>query len=117
VVDTWTQRIQTFVPITTDGKLSFTPDKQWDVYGWSGQSLDNKPFIAVDNNLNIFVTDPDGFRVMEYDQNGALVRVWDGLNAGNNTGLGVPSGITLDNDGHIWVSDSTNNNLVRFTLP
>ena len=79
VVDTWNQRIQTFTPIETEGDLSFVPDKQWDVYGWFGQSLDNKPFIAVNDDLHVFITDPDGYRVMEFDQNGTLIRVWDDL--------------------------------------
>jgi hypothetical protein len=50
--------------------LTFIPDKQWDVYGWFGQSLDNKPFIAVDDNLHVFITDPEGYRVMEFDREG-----------------------------------------------
>jgi DNA-binding beta-propeller fold protein YncE len=115
VVDTWNQRVQTFIPTETDGKLSFTPDKQWDVYGWFGQSLDNKPFIAVNDDLHVFITDPDGFRVMEFDQNGALVRVWDDLTSSQS--LGLPSGIAIDNEGHVWITDSTNNNLRRYTLP
>ena len=116
VVDTWNQRIQTFVPVETEGNLSFVPEKQWDVYGWFGQSLDNKPFIAVNDDLHVFVTDPDGFRVMEFDQNGALVRVWDDLSSGDSN-LGLPSGIAIDNEGHVWVTDSLNNHLMRYTLP
>jgi len=115
VVDTWNQRIQTFIPVETDGNLSFVPDKQWDVYGWAGQSLDNKPFIAVNDALHVFVTDPDAYRVMEFDQNGVLVRVWDDLDS--DPSLGLPSGIAIDNEGHIWVTDSTNNRLRRYTLP
>ena len=115
VVDTWNQRIQTFTPIETDGNLSFIPDKQWDVYGWFGQSLDNKPYIAVNDDLHVFITDPDGYRVMEFDQNGVLIRVWDDLDS--ETSLGMPSGIAVDADGHVWVTDSINNRLMRYTLP
>jgi uncharacterized protein (TIGR03663 family) len=117
VVDTWNQRIQTFTPVETDSNLSFVPDKQWDVYGWFGQSLDNKPFIAVNNALHVFITDPDGYRIIEFDQSGALVRTWDGLGTGDTTSLGIPSGIAIDKDGHVWVTDSTNNSLMRYTLP
>jgi predicted membrane-bound mannosyltransferase/DNA-binding beta-propeller fold protein YncE len=115
VADTWNKRIQTFIPVETDGGLTFTPVKQWDVYGWFGQSLDNKPFIAVDDDLHVFVTDPDGYRVMEFNQNGELVRVWDDIES--ETSLGIPSGIAIDNEGHVWVSDSLNNRLRRYTMP
>lgn len=116
VVDTWNQRVQTFTPIETDGALSFIPNKQWDVYGWFGQSLENKPFIAVNNDLHVFITDPDGFRVMEFDPNGELVRTWGDF-GDNASSFGLPSGIAVDNDGHVWVTDSVYNRMMRFTLP
>ncbi len=116
VVDTWNQRVQTFRPVESENNVVFVPEKQWDVYGWSGQSLDNKPFIAVNDALHIFITDPDGFRVMEFDPNGVLIRVWGDF--GNTpTGFGLPSGIAADSDGHIWVTDSVYNRVLRFTTP
>ena len=33
--------------------------RQWDVSAWYGQSLDNKPFIAVDQNGYVYTTDPE----------------------------------------------------------
>ncbi|MBK9602169.1 MAG: TIGR03663 family protein [Anaerolineales bacterium] len=116
VVDTWNQRVQTFTRVETDGALTFLPAKQWDVYGWFGQSVDNKPFIAVNDELHVFITDPDGYRVMEFDPNGELLRTWGdfGDSAAN---FGSPSGITIDSEGHVWVTDSLNNRIMRFTLP
>jgi uncharacterized protein (TIGR03663 family) len=115
VTDTWNKRVQTFTPVEIEGKLSFIPAKQWDVYGWFGQSLDNKPFIAVNNDLHVFITDPDGYRIMEFDADGTLIRVWDDLDS--ESSLGLPSGIAIDNEGHVWITDSTNNRLRRYTLP
>jgi uncharacterized protein (TIGR03663 family) len=115
VTDTWNKRVQTFTPVETEGSLSFVPAKQWDVYGWFGQSLDNKPFIAVNDSLHVFITDPDGYRMMEFDPDGALLRVWDDLESQDS--LGLPSGIAIDNEGHVWVTDSTNNRLRRYTMP
>lgn len=116
VADTWNQRIQTFTVTETDTGPVFEPDKQWDVFGWFGQSLDNKPYIAVDEDLHVFITDPEGYRVIEFDQNGEVVRVWGdfGDSASN---FGIASGIAVDNDGHVWVSDSAFNRVMRFTLP
>ncbi len=116
VVDTWNQRVQTFTPVETDGSLTFVPAKQWDVYGWFGQSLDNKPFIAVNDEYHVFITDPDGYRVMEFDPNGVLLRVWGDLGETEST-FGLPSGIAIDNEGHVWVTDSVKNSLIRFTIP
>jgi predicted membrane-bound mannosyltransferase/DNA-binding beta-propeller fold protein YncE len=116
VVDTWNQRIQTFRPQEIDGILSFTPDKQWDVYGWFGQSLENKPFIAVNDQLHVFITDPEGYRVIEYDQNGTLIRTW-GEYGDEATQFGLASGITVDLAGHIWVTDGAFHRILRFTLP
>jgi predicted membrane-bound mannosyltransferase/DNA-binding beta-propeller fold protein YncE len=116
VADTWNQRVQTFKPIETGTNLSFVPDKKWDVYGWFGQSLDNKPFIAVNDALHVFITDPDGFRAQEFDPSGALVRVW-GEFGNANANFGLPSGIAVDNTGRVWVADSVNNRVMRFTTP
>ncbi len=114
VADTWNQRVQTFTP-SADG-LSYTPAKQWDVYGWFGQSLDNKPFIAVNDAGHVFITDPEGYRVQEFDGSGQLIRVWGEYGTGF-TNFGLPSGIAVDADGHIWVADAKNNRIMRFTLP
>lgn len=116
VVDTWNQRVQTFTPFMTENFLSFLPEKQWDVYGWFGQSLDNKPFIAVNDDLHVFITDPEGFRVMEFDQDGNIVRTW-GEYGNTFSTFGLASGIAVDPDGRIWVTDGAFNRMMRFTLP
>lgn len=114
ITDTWNQRIQSFTP-STDG-LTFVPLKQWDVVGWYGQSLDNKPFIAVDNKGHVFVTDPEGYRVIEYTVDGQLVQTWGDYGTGPTT-FGIAAGIAIDVEGHIWVTDAGNNRIMRFTLP
>ena len=114
VTDTWNQRVQTFSP-SPDG-MNFSPLKQWDVAAWYGQSLDNKPFIAVDNKGHVFITDPEGFRVIEYSTDGSLVQTWGDYGSTPST-FGLAAGITIDAQGNIWVSDAANNRLMRFTLP
>ena len=108
VADTWNQRIQTFIPIESETELSFVPGKQWDVYGWFGQSLDNKPFIAVDDNLHVFITDPDGYRVQEFDNDGTLIRTWGDF-GDTNSSFGLASGVAVDPDGNVWVTDGVYN--------
>lgn len=116
VADTWNQRIQTFSPVESDGNLVFVPEKQWDVFGWFGQSLDNKPFITVNDDLHVFITDPEGYRVIEFDPDGEIVRVWGDYGDGPSS-FGIASGIAVDPEGHVWVSDSAFNRMMRFTLP
>jgi predicted membrane-bound mannosyltransferase/sugar lactone lactonase YvrE len=117
VTDTWNQRIQSFVPTETgEGEILYQPLAQWDVSGWFGQSLDNKPFIAVDRNNNVFVTDPEGYRVIEFTSTGEFVRTWGDFGAGLDQ-LGLPSGIAVDPLGFIWVTDSGNNRILKYRLP
>ena len=116
VTDTWNQRIQTFTRFESDSGLVFTPSKQWDVFGWFGESLDNKPFIAVDDDLNVFITDPEGYRVMQFNQDGEIVRVWGDF-SDTNAGFGLASGIAIDSNGAVWVTDGALNRVMRFTLP
>ena len=59
VADTWNQRIQTFVQ-AEDG--SFVPETSWDVAGWYGQSLENKPYLAA-GEAGVFATDPESSRI------------------------------------------------------
>ncbi|MHC1740712.1 MAG: glycosyltransferase family 39 protein [Anaerolineaceae bacterium] len=113
VADTWNKRIQVFTPDAT-GK-SFTFSRSWDVNGWDNQSTENKPFLAVDSLGHVFVTDPFGFRVLEFTNDGQIIRVWGQYSSGID-GFGNPVGIAADAGGHVWVMDSANNYVLRFTL-
>jgi DNA-binding beta-propeller fold protein YncE len=114
VTDTWNQRIQSFIP-SEDGTI-FMPLAQWDVNGWNGQSTENKPFIAVDSNNHVFVTDPEGYRVIEFTSDGQFVRTWGDFGSGPDE-IGLASGIAVDDTGHVWITESGNNRILRYTLP
>jgi len=114
VADTWNQRIQVFIPNTD--KTVYTPSIQWDVAAWSSQSLDNKPYLAVDKDGHIFATDPDAFRVLEFTTGGEFIHAWGGYGTASMN-FGLPSGIGVDSQGRVWVSDAANDRLMRFTLP
>jgi DNA-binding beta-propeller fold protein YncE len=116
VTDTWNQRIQSFSVNNDRGIMQFMPLKQWDVNGWFGQSLDNKPFIAVDSTNHVFITDPEGYRVIEFTSDGQFVRTWGDFGAGPNE-IGLASGIAVDEAGNVWVTDAGNNRILKYTLP
>ena len=61
-------------------------------------------------------TDPEGARVLEFDNKGTFIRTWGDPGTGLD-GIGLASGIAIDAQGHIWVSDAGNNRLLDFTLP
>ncbi len=113
IADTWNQRIQVFEP-TAPGAYSVL--RTWEVNGWFGQSINNKPFLALDSENNVFVTDPDAFRVLEFDQAGNFIRGWGEASSGID-GFSVPSGIAVAGDGRVWVSDAENNFTLGFVLP
>lgn len=114
VVDTWNQRVQVFQSM--DGGLTYQPAREWQVESWLSQSIKNKPFIAVDDTGHVFVTDPEAFRVLEFDSAGSFIRGWGGYSS-DIDGFGLPIGIAVDSQGRIVVSDSENNSILRFTLP
>ena len=113
VVDTWNQRIQVFAPDASGVYYQF--QKQWEVKGWDGESTENKPFIDVDANGKVYVTDPDKFRVLSFDQDGNFLRGWGDYSSGID-GFGKPVGIAVDADGAVWVSDAENNRLLKFVI-
>jgi len=114
VTDTWNQRIQAFMP--SDGGMFYFPTLQWDVNGWFGQSLDNKPFIAVGANENVFITDPEGYRIIEFTSEGQFVRTWGDFGNGPEE-IGLAAGVAVDQLGFVWVTDAGNNRILRYRLP
>lgn len=114
VTDTWNQRIQSFIP-SEDGTI-FLPANQWDVNAWFGQSLDNKPFIAVDASGNVYITDPEGYRIIEFSSNGQFIRTWGDFGVGADE-IGLAAGVAVDPLGNVWVTDAGNNRILKYILP
>jgi predicted membrane-bound mannosyltransferase/DNA-binding beta-propeller fold protein YncE len=114
VADTWNQRIQAFAP-SSDGK-TYTYLLQWDISGWVGQSLDNKPYLAVDQQGNVFATDPEGNRVLEFDNQGKFIRAWGDIGSDAKS-FNLAGAVAIDAQGNVWVTDANNNRIMRFTLP
>ncbi len=113
VADTWNQRVQVF---SDDGSGAFQVVNSWEVVAWFGQSLDNKPYIDVGPDGHVFITDPEGYRVIEFDAGGQIVRYWGDYSAGTD-GFGMAGAVAVGPDGQVWVSDAGNSRLLRFRLP
>jgi predicted membrane-bound mannosyltransferase/sugar lactone lactonase YvrE len=111
VTDTWNQRIQVFSP--DPGGASYTAIAQMPVDGWNGQSVENKPFIAVGTTGNVSVTDPEMCRVITFSTSGQPLHVREGCAAGTFL---LPSGIASDGIGGMWVTDAGNQTLIHFKV-
>jgi DNA-binding beta-propeller fold protein YncE len=111
VTDTWNQRVQVFAPDAAG--LVYTAIAEWPVDGWYGQSVENKPFIALDAIGNISVTDPELCRVITFSPGGQPFRVWDGCSEGT---LLQPSGIASDGSGGLWIANAGNGTLVHLKV-
>ena len=115
ITDTWNMRVQVMAP--SNDKMFYVPLRDWEVVGWEGQSLDNKPFLAVSpTNGHVFVTDPEKPRVLEFDPEGNLVRAW-GEYSSDIDGIGLAAGVAVAEDGSVWVSDGSNHVLLRYQIP
>jgi DNA-binding beta-propeller fold protein YncE len=64
----------------------------------------------------VFITDPEGYRVIEFTGNGEFVRTWGDFGIGS-TEIGLAAGITVDPQGFVWVTDAGNNRILRYRLP
>lgn len=115
VADTWNQRVQVFTPLE-EGSTEYVLERYWDVSAWFSQDGENKPYLAVGPDGSVFITDPQGYRVLQFDANGQFVRGWGeyGISA---EGLNLPTGIAVAPDGSVWVSDSDNHRVLKFVVP
>ena len=113
VADTWNQRIQRFV--TDNTFTSFTADKEWEISGWYGQSLDNKPYLAISKNNQLYISDPEGYRILEFDTDGNFIKYWGDYGSGPD-GLNLPTGLAVDKQGGVWVVDTGNHRVLHFSL-
>lgn len=110
VNDTWNQRIQVFRE--QDG--AFVPETSWDVVAWYGQSLENKPYIAVGEY--VFITDPESSRVIQFTREGEFVQFWGDYGSGANA-FDLVSGVAVGEDGGLWVTDPGNGRVMFFQPP
>lgn len=106
VADTWNFRIQAF---TLVGTVEF----EWFIDGWQSQSTVNKPYMALDSTGHVYASDPEGSRVLVFDAQGELLAVLVGQSA-DGVFLQWPTGVVLDDQDNLWVSDGATGRLLRF---
>ena len=113
VADTWNQRVQVFAPV--EGELEYTAVNEWQIVGWYGQSLDNKPYLAVDAAGHVYVSDPEGYRILMFTGEGEFLRYWGDYGSGPD-GFDLPTGLAATAPGDVWVADANNNRVMHFSV-
>lgn len=113
IADSWNARVQVMIP-TGDG-LTYPSHITWDIDAWYSESLENKPYLAVDQEYRTYVADPIMGRVLVFDMNGDFILAFGGFGSGLNE-IGIVGGIAIDAEGQIWVTDALNNRLMRFPV-
>ena len=108
VADTWNRRIAVF-------DISGAHLNDFRVRGWYNNSF-NRPYLALDEARDmLYITDPDSKRILVYDPSGVCIGSFGeagDLNAeGQFRDIG---GIALDDDGFVYISDSSTGALLKF---
>jgi len=116
VADTGNHRIQKF---TRDGQF---------VTEWGSSGIGSGEFlytagIAIDNNENVYVLDYLNHRIQKFSSEGHFITKWGSAGTGNGQFKFPPvqgyattwCGIGIDASGNIYISDSGNNRIQKFT--
>jgi predicted membrane-bound mannosyltransferase/DNA-binding beta-propeller fold protein YncE len=106
LADTWNSRIQRFSP-------DLFAINEWAVDAWDGTSTNNKPYLATDSAGRLFVTDPEGYRVLMFSGLGDYLGRFGGFGTDINS-LGLPNGIAIDGEDNLYIADAGNHRILKF---
>ena len=109
VADTWNRRIQAF-------SAEMIPLRQWAIESWESTSVVNKPYVRVDRAGNVYASDPERYRVLVFDAQGAFLLSF-GQYGADMASFALPLGMAFEADGDLLVVDSDNHRLLEFPPP
>ena len=69
--------------------------------------------MALDSAGRIYVTDPEGFRVLIFNPDGTYLARFGTFGTGISN-LGLPNGIAIDRNDFVYIADSGNNRILKF---
>ena len=108
IADTWNQRVQVFHERGTG--FFEVEEREWPVEAWYGQSIENKPYIAVGPDGQVCVSDPEGPRVLCFNSEGQFLR---GI---VSPAMARPSGVAINSTCQLWVADAETDQILGFDL-
>jgi uncharacterized protein (TIGR03663 family) len=121
VADTWNRRVQE-LQVTYGEDLADVGDAQqpvfsfvreWPIEGWSSQSIVNKPYLAVDSEGMLYVSDPENWRMLVFDGEGNFQGTF-GLFGSDASSFALPVGVAIGPDDNVYVADSDNHRIMQF---
>lgn len=107
VADAWNHRIQKLT-----ANLEFVAE--WPVPGWESQDIAAKPYLAVAPNGDVYVTDPQLYRVLVYNPAGEIKASFGSFGSNANQ-FDLPTGLAVDPATNaIVIADANNNRVMSF---
>jgi len=100
VADAWNARVHV---LSVDVQGTLTAVDEWPVPAWGSDDWLHKPFLCLSGE-RLYLTDPEHDAVLGYTLDGTQVETYD-LRTTGAFGLGIVTGIAVDPDGGLWVSD------------
>jgi hypothetical protein len=70
----------------------------------------------VDSVHHVYISDPGSCRIIEFNERGVVLSVW-GTCGDDPNSLNTPTGLAIDPQGGLWVSDSRHDRMVHYTQP
>jgi uncharacterized protein (TIGR03663 family) len=107
VADTWNRRVAVY---TLDGKF----ERAWPVQAWESVSIDNKPYLAVNQQGQVYLTDPEGYRVLVFSSQGEILAEFGQFGEAEDDAFVLPIGVAIGLDGQVWVVDSGTDRVVNY---
>jgi len=77
-----------------------------------GQFIEHEDLVA-DNAGNIYVVDPQNYRVQKFDSNGNFITTWGTYGSGDGQ-FDNPRGVAVDSSGDVYVADVGNSRVQKF---
>lgn len=84
-------------------------------YGWSKSSFD-EPVNIVTTTLSIYVCDKNNNRIQRFDKDLNYLSEYSGTNIESEIEFGYPSCLNISNVGDLFLLDSDNNRILKFSL-
>ena len=107
VADAWNRRIQKL-----DANLQ--PLAEWPVPSWGSQHLYYKPYIAAAGNGDVYISDPENFRILVYNSAGGLKSAFGSFGVEANR-FALPNGVAWDaQNNQVLVADADNQRVQVF---